>query len=256
MNLYLERKIYQHGNHKIIVANSRLCKGHVERHYKVPSHRVQVVYNGLDHGVFNPEGISHLRGAMQQQLGISPATPVILFISNNWKRKGLSTLMKAVAGAGPRCSPFHIVIVGRGNRKPFERLANRLGFGDHVHFEAPSRHIEKYYALGDVLVLPTLYDPFANACLEAMGCGLPVITTAHNGASELIRDGHNGYVLKDSTDAEELARLLTQCTDLSDLKEMGRAARETSLKFTFETNALQTLDICRRLRENAEDGGK
>jgi UDP-glucose:(heptosyl)LPS alpha-1,3-glucosyltransferase len=65
-----------------------------------------------------------------------------------------------------------------------------------VLFLGSTGEVEKFYAASDLFVLPTLYDAFSNVCLEAMACGTPVITSRNNGASELIRDGEEGYVLE------------------------------------------------------------
>jgi UDP-glucose:(heptosyl)LPS alpha-1,3-glucosyltransferase len=97
-----------------------------------------------------------------------------------------------------------------------------------VRFEGQRTDVERCYAGADLFVLPTLYDPFANACLEAMACGLPVLTTAANGAAELIRDGINGCVLGDAPSAEALADALQDLLPWERRIAMGEAARRTA----------------------------
>ena len=108
--------------------------------------------------------------------------------------------------------------------------------------------MESYYGAADLAVLPTMYDPFSNVCLEAMACGLPVVTTAENGASELIHPGENGFVQHYSRSWGELAGLLSACLD-SDLTDMGAAARARVAGMTRERNMHETLDVIRRWTE-------
>jgi UDP-glucose:(heptosyl)LPS alpha-1,3-glucosyltransferase len=98
------------------------------------------------------------------------------------------------------------------------------------------------------MVLPTLYDPFANVCLEAMACGKPVITTSANGAAEIIRPGETGFVQKDPRSYIELALLLEKCLDREKRMAMGRRAREISLDFTLRKNLMETIDVCRQVQ--------
>jgi UDP-glucose:(heptosyl)LPS alpha-1,3-glucosyltransferase len=96
-------------------------------------------------------------------------------------------------------------------------------------------------------VLPTLYDAFANVCLEAMASGLPVLTTETNGAAELICDGLQGYVLKTS-DAHELANRLIQIRPVSERCRMGMEAAQTASAFTLDKHLSELLRLYDRIR--------
>jgi UDP-glucose:(heptosyl)LPS alpha-1,3-glucosyltransferase len=251
-NLWLEGRILGKGGARRIVTNSQLCREHARRYYGVAPERVEVVYNGVDHGLFSPETVAPLREGCRRELGLGESDHAVLYVSNNWKRKGLAVLMQAIALLGEKGRDLHLVVVGRGRPRPFEALARRLGLAGRFHIVGPTREVQRYYGAGDLLALPTLYDPFANVCLEAMACGLPVITTAGNGAAELIRPGENGYVQGDAEDARELAGLLASCLDRQELRRLGEEARRTALPFTRERNMQQTLDLFRRLLEGME----
>ena len=75
---------------------------------------------------------------------------------------------------------------------PYRRLARSLGIAQTVHFLGFHSDIRECYAASDFFVLPTYYDPCSLVVLEALACGLPVITTLQNGAGELITDGRAG----------------------------------------------------------------
>jgi UDP-glucose:(heptosyl)LPS alpha-1,3-glucosyltransferase len=242
-NLYLERKILVGGACRRIVTNSRLCKEHAQRYYGVPAERIQVVYNGVNHQIFNPQGMAALRPTERGELGLSEEAIAVLHVSNNWKRKGLAVLLESVALLGSQGATIHIIVVGRGRPGPFRKLAARLGLAGRLHLVGETEQVQKYYAAADLMVLPTLYDPFSNVCLEAMACGMPVITTAENGAAELIREGDNGYIQQNPLDVRELSRCLGKCLERENLKTMGSAAWKTSLPFTREKNMQETIGV-------------
>ena len=247
VNVYLESRIYDEKNNKIIVANSLLCKRHAEEYWGVPSNRIRVIYHGVDHDIFNPQNATAERDETRQALGIKEDTPVILFVSNNWKRKGLSALLRAVGLIESPKAPFDLAVVGRGNPKSYKKLADKLGLSERVHFIGHTNDILRYFGIADLVVLPTLYDSFGNVCIEAMACGVPVITSGSSGVSELIRAGENGYVLDDPRDFKELANLLELCADLTRLKAMGRLARETALAYTPARNVRETMEACQQV---------
>ncbi len=251
VNLYLERRVMQAGNCRHIVTNSHLCREHASRYYGVNFERVRVVYNGVDHALFNPNAVRAFRAEIRSELGLADRDLMILYVSNNWKRKGLAVILKALALLGERGENLHIVVVGRGRPGSFRKLAERLGLAHRLHIVGATSEIQKYYGAGDLLVLPTLYDPFANVCLEAMACGLPVISTTENGASELINSGRNGYVQRNATDSVELAALLEACLDRNRLRAMGECAHRTALPFTREQNMRENLDLFRELLERS-----
>jgi UDP-glucose:(heptosyl)LPS alpha-1,3-glucosyltransferase len=242
VNLYLESRLLGAGGCRL-VTNSRLCRDHARHYYGVSPDRVQVVYNGVNQSIFSPGAVAPLRADCRLELGLKEEDIALLYVSNNWQRKGLAVLMRAVAQLGEKGAHLHLVVVGRGRPRPFQRLAGRLGLVDRMHIVGPSDAVQRYYAAGDLLVLPTLYDPFANVCLEAMACGLPVLTTRSNGAAELIVAGENGYIQEDATDAGELARLLALCLDRGTLARLGGAARSTAAPFTRERTMQQTLAL-------------
>jgi UDP-glucose:(heptosyl)LPS alpha-1,3-glucosyltransferase len=99
-----------------------------------------------------------------------------------------------------------------------------------------------YYAAADVFVLPTKFDPFSNATAEAMACGLPVITTAANGVSELFTDGRKGFLVSDANDigalGQALARMLQ--TDRIPMAAAARALAET-LTWRRHVDAMQAI---------------
>jgi UDP-glucose:(heptosyl)LPS alpha-1,3-glucosyltransferase len=102
-----------------------------------------------------------------------------------------------------------------------------------------------WYGAADAFVLATLYDPFPNAALEAMACGLPVVTTRQCGTAEIIEEGVSGFVV-DALAVQDLARRLARL-DGPTAQEMGRRARERALGFGVDRMAGQFLALYRTL---------
>jgi UDP-glucose:(heptosyl)LPS alpha-1,3-glucosyltransferase len=108
--------------------------------------------------------------------------------------------------------------------------------------------VKPWYGAADCFVLPSLYDPFPNAALEAMAAGLPVITSTQCGAAEFIEPGHSGAVC----DALDVANLL-HCLQTIDAPEkarlMGEAAREAVAGLGLDRMAAQLAGLYRSLLE-------
>jgi UDP-glucose:(heptosyl)LPS alpha-1,3-glucosyltransferase len=104
----------------------------------------------------------------------------------------------------PGARPLRLVVCGGGSLGPFERMARRLGVAGDVRFLGFYPDIRACYWSCDFLVAPTYYDPCSLVVFEALACGLPVITTACNGAGELMTEGRDGFVISSPDAVEEL----------------------------------------------------
>lgn len=119
--------------------------------------------------------------------------------------KGLAQLIHALAKIKREGSPpLKCLILGRDRKAPYIRLANQLGFSEDFVFAGSTDEPEKYYGAADLLVHPTFYDACSLTVLEALVTGLPVVTTASNGASGVIRQGEDGWVVDPMKDGNEL----------------------------------------------------
>ncbi|VAV83224.1 hypothetical protein MNBD_DELTA01-1469 [hydrothermal vent metagenome] len=238
--LRLEKKIMAPGNCRYVITNSELVKGHMESYFGVPPEKIRVIYNGIDHSVFNPELRKHRRG-VRERLGIGQQDVVALFVSNNWKRKGLGTIVRAMA----RAPYLKVLVVGRGSTALQNAAVKRMGMGGgNLFFAGASQNVEEYYGAADFFVLPTRYDPCSNACLEAMASGLPVITTTENGASEFIKEGRNGFILDRWNDDDKLTEFFMRLKVSGERKRMGRAAAAAVKELTIENCTSQIIELC------------
>lgn len=207
--LWIEKRLFAPENTKIVIANSRRGKEEIIKHYHFPEERIQVIYNGVDTSRFNPANREKYRSAVRMEFGLFDSDRVILFLGSGFERKGLSFALEMLAGLSD--SRIKLVVAGKDNPQKYRKLANQFGIKDRVIFIGPTKEPEKLYAAADVFFLPTIYEPFSNACLEAMASGVPVVTTRVNGASEWIREGIDGYVIDDLGDMSSCRSKLAQC---------------------------------------------
>jgi len=243
--IWLEGKIFDAAGCNLIVTNSRLVRSHIQTYYSTPDSRIEVIYDGVDQSVFNPGVRSH-RMEMRNELGLLESDIVMIHASNNWKRKGLETILHAMQSLPER---FKLVVAGRGKSIRYLRLSRKLKIAEsRLIFTGNTPHIERIYGMGDCFVLPTLYDPCAQVCREAMSCGLPVITTRNNGASELIDHGTNGFILGHWKDHQSLYAFLETFLDDDLRKGFGEAARNSVKNCSWEKNAAQHLELFTRMK--------
>ncbi|MDD2740712.1 MAG: glycosyltransferase family 4 protein [Rhodocyclaceae bacterium] len=206
--LAAERAMFGHAALRAVICNSQMVADEIEAFYGVDRNKLVVIYNGVDTQAFHPALAGQFRAEVRSAHGIAPQAPLLLFVGSGFERKGVPVLLRAFASM--RDTSAHLVIVG-GDRKllAMQALARHAGVAERVHFTGPLKDVRPWYGAADGFVLPTLYDPCPNAALEAMACGLPVITSTTCGAKEWIQEGVNGWVL-DALDVNGLAGRLDQ----------------------------------------------
>jgi UDP-glucose:(heptosyl)LPS alpha-1,3-glucosyltransferase len=238
--LALERRRYRTDGNTWVIANSRLGRDGILAYYSLPESRIHIAYNGVDAQRFAPGNAVLFRAGIRQALGVAEGDLGLIFVGSNFIRKGLDLVLEALASAAETGRRMHLVVLGGRASPRWRRRVAALGLAGRVSFVGPVPDPERYYAAADLFVLPTRFDPFANATLEAMATGLPVVTTRMNGAAEILTPGIDGYVLDDPPSAPALAKLLVELTDADLRRAMGGAARETALRFTWRATAEAT----------------
>jgi len=229
--LALETRLFSPEGAGAVIANCHMVKEEIIREYGYPAERIHVVYNGLP--AFNPS--PELRSQTREQLGLTGSDYVLLFAGSGWERKGLQAAIDGIRRVHATAAARPLLLVaGRGNPRCYRG-------GDRVRFLGPVRQMAACYAAADAFILPTLYDPFSNACLEALAAGLPVITTAANGFSEILQPGIHGEVLLNPVDSTAVARAIEAWSDPSRRAAIRPHLLELASRFTIEANVRNTL---------------
>src|SRR5437762_9425154 len=130
---------------------------------------------------------------------------------------------------------MRLLVAGRGNQRYYK--------SKHVQFLGEVPDPARVYSAADIFILPTIYDPFSNACLEALACGLPVITTRSNGFSEIIENGVHGSIIDNPADLTGLRDAIRFWSD-SSRRETARAANVARAShYDISKNVERTLDV-------------
>jgi len=223
-----EKSLFESPRLKAVICNSVMVKEEIKRWFGYPDERLHVIYNGVDHARYSPQHRSQRR-AVLESAGIAGQPFVFLFVGSGFERKGLAVALRALAKCAGDCC---LLVIGADKRMGrYKALAKKLAITDRVYFLGVKQGVSDYYGAADALLLPTLYDPFPNVCTEAFASGLPVITSDHCGAAELITDGENGYVA-DALDVDALAGAMAEAMK-NGRDHYARAAVETVRFFTL-----------------------
>ena len=240
--LAAEAEMFRHPGLRAVICNSRMVKNDIARRFGVADEKLQVIYNGVDLEAFHPR-LREAQGlALRDKAGIGPAVPLILFVGSGYERKGLPTLLHAFAAMERRDA--RLWVVGRDKQEALMRkLAQTLGVDQRVMFLGGQADVRPFYGAADVFALPTLYDPFPNAALEALACGLPLVTTTTCGAAELVT-AKNGAVIA-AGDVNALTSSLDQLCACA--PAMRAAARASVAHLELAPMAAQLTELYSRL---------
>jgi UDP-glucose:(heptosyl)LPS alpha-1,3-glucosyltransferase len=224
--LAAERAMFAHPNLRAVICNSHLVRDEIAHYYGVAQAKLPVIYNGIDLQGFHPGLAAEHRQALRAQFAIPQSAPLFLFLGNGFERKGVPQLLRAFSRMQRRDA--YLLVVG-GDRKlaAAQQLAGRLGIAERVRFAGAQKEVKPFYGAADAFALPTLYDPFPNAALEALACGLPLLVSPTCGTAELISEGVNGFV-RDALNESALTEALDNLAEHSHtLRQAARATAET-----------------------------
>ncbi len=240
--LWLDKKQYTCKRVSRIIAISDMIKNDIIRYHNIDPQKIDVIYNGVDLQRFNPDNKKKYRAIVRKELSLGEEI-VILYISNNFRLKNLFTLIKSLGELKKSGKKFKALIIGRGNKNPYLRLIKKLDCLENVIFFGHVGEIEKYYAASDLYVHPTYYDSCSLVVTEALASGLPVITTKYDGASGVIEDGREGFVMSNPTDYSALAEKISLFYNDEFSQKASIAAREKAEKYPAEKNCEEIIKV-------------
>ena len=243
--LRMEKKLFASPWLRAVICNSKMVRDEIKARFGLPDDRLPVVYNAVDSVAFHP-GLSEHREALRARYKIPTEATVFLLVGSGYERKGVAT---AIAALAELPASVHLMVVGREKHvERYQRLAQSLGVGDRIAFAGQQMDVKPYYGAADVFVLPTIYDPFPNAALEAMACALPVITSPKSGAAELVIENDAGLVCP-SRDVAGLAAHMRTLLDANTRNRLGANARRAIEPLTPSAMTLQLVLIYKELLE-------
>ncbi len=244
--LSMEKATFESPVLKRLFVNSHMVQKEILSFYpKVDSQKITVVHNGVEWKELQKsfdEGLL-IRPKVIKTLGLNPSLYQFLFVGNEYGRKGLHLLLQALALLPKK--QFQLCVVGK-ERDPssFVALAETLGLEQHVRFIGGVSEMKAYYSVADALVIPSLYDPFANVTVEALAMGLRVVSSSSNGGSEVLTTPELGSVFTSLEDPTDLASHLQEAMNHPKTQLSATAIRQAVSHLDFSQQVGKIVSAC------------
>ena len=235
--LKLEESLFAKSGAGRVIANSEMVRREIVDLYKFSADKIDIVRNGvpLEKFRFDPE----LRENSRRDLKLKPDELALLFAGSGWERKGLRFAIEAFELSRDR--KLRLLVAGRGDAQGYK--PKRFFTKEPIRFLGEAPDMRPIYAAADIFILPSIYDPFSNACLEALASGLPVITTRDNGFSEIIQDGVHGSIVGSPNDTGALRDAIRFWSDESRRASARSTNIQRAAEFDISKNVEATLKV-------------
>jgi glycosyltransferase involved in cell wall biosynthesis len=176
------------------------------------------------------------RGQVRREFGIPPASPVVISVGRLDSVKGHIYLVEAAARVREAVPNARFLLVGSGPEESrLRRRAAELNMGDGLIFAGLRHDVARLLAAADVAVLPSLYEGFGLAAVEAMAAGMPVVGTRVGGLPEVIVDGETGLLVPPASPEGMAEAVIRLCRDADLRRRLGDAGRERhAQRFTLD----------------------
>jgi UDP-glucose:(heptosyl)LPS alpha-1,3-glucosyltransferase len=218
--LTLERRFFESPGRVWCVSD--LVRREIAARWPHAARHCELHPNGVDTDTFHPRARDEHRARVRRELGVADDVPLLLFLGGAWRLKGWPVLLAALSSM--KDAKWACVAAGARHGAAARAVAlARLGRRVRV---LPRQDSRPLYAAADLLVQPTWRDPCSLATLEALACGVPVVTTDANGAAEAFATEPSAGEIVRAGDAEALARVIAK--RLAVLREPDAAARRAA----------------------------
>lgn len=191
-----------------MIANSELMKKDTVERFHVPPENIHVVYPALDTKIFRP--LTN-KDELRTRFGFPDKVIVSLVTSGNFQKRGLDLFISAIEQLSADIrDKASFRVVGKDEKGQYS--------GRGIIFDPGLSDIESYFNAIDIFVLPARIEEFGRVVLEAMGCGVPVITTDKVGAGELLEADAREFVIP-SQNVKALSEALTKLITEPNLRQ-------------------------------------
>jgi UDP-glucose:(heptosyl)LPS alpha-1,3-glucosyltransferase len=233
--LQLEQNLFERKGARHVIVNSNMVRQEIINEFAYPAEKISVIYNGLPNSHFKKKPQSRLE--MRRQWGLREQDIAFLFAGSGWERKGLKYGIQAIERiSNPNVC---LLVAGTGKKRSYS--------SKKVRFLGAVTDMQSLFAAADIFILPTIYDPFSNACLEALSYGVPVITTLTNGFSEIVESGRHGEIIRRAEDVAALQQAMEKWIDPNRRESAWDPCTELARGYTMERNLSQTLQVLENL---------
>ena len=243
-----DRIRYRGRTHRAVVALTTTEAALLRSTYGRVRAPIHVIPNGVDIERFRPPDAAE-RVQARAELGVVDDRMIAVFIGHEFERKGLPIAMEAL-----RTAPDMLLLVIGGSPDMIRRAqaqARTAGVGERVHFAGTHRDPIPFIWASDVLVLPSAYEANALVVLEALACGLPVVSTRVGFAPDIVVDGENGFLVERS--AEDVGARLGELSS-QPLDAWRVRARQTAERYAWPQIARRYLELIESLQRDGDSG--
>jgi UDP-glucose:(heptosyl)LPS alpha-1,3-glucosyltransferase len=241
--LDIEKKSLTFPKLKKIIANSAMVKNELIDYYQINPEKIKVIHNGVDFIKSEKEFFAFFdnKNKYFEKINLNPNNFNLLFVGNDFKRKGLDLLLLALKSLENKNIFLSILGWDRKIYK-YKKLIRKLKIENKVKFFNKVTNVNDFYKCSNALILPTIYDPFSNVVIEALSMGLFSITSSHNGAKEII-NSRNGYIIDDITNIYKIKKSILFAMQLKNTKENKINIRNSVKHLDFSNQLNQLLTI-------------
>ncbi len=207
-----EEAVFHHGANTEILLIAHQEREKFIHYYDTESDRFHLLPPGISRDrLLTQAPDTRARENLRSELGVSPDGLLLLGVGSRFKTKGVDRLISAFASLPhPLRSQARLVFVGHGDAGPYRRQASRLGVGNQVIFTGTRDDVAQFYFSADLLVHTPYTENTGTVLIEAMLCGLPVLTTGNCGFAFHVGDAQAGRVCSEPFVQEELNRHLAE----------------------------------------------
>lgn len=207
--LDLERAVFgPHSETHILLISDQEKKFYMD-YYGTQEKRFHFLPPGISKDRIAPKNSSLIRTKLRKELNIRPDQKIVLMVGSGFKTKGVDRAIRAVAALpSGLVEKTLLIIVGRDNYRPFNRLAKKLGIAAKVRFIGGREDVSRFFNSADLLLHPAYRETAGMVLIEAMAARLPVLVTDVCGYSYHIERAEAGEIVPSPFNQETLNRLL------------------------------------------------
>ena len=233
-----------------VIVCSHSMKNEICDHFNLPKEKVDVIPNAIDATKYQT---SVNRGAVRQRYGVGWGEKLVLCVGRLVPQKGVEYFIRSIPAVARQYSEAKFIIVGEGwSRDILETEAHATGHADKIKFTgfASDKEVRELMASADVLVVPSIYEPFGIVALEGMASGVPVVASKVDGLAEVIEHERTGlfvYPRDPNSIAWGISRILA---DPDHARWLTENAKEKLHKaYSWEAVAMKTIEVYRKVVE-------
>lgn len=218
-----EKCAFEDPSLQLLFTNSKMVKEEICTNFTIDPKKIEVVYNGVEYQQYEAPFLQRTFAPKEHYH--------FLFVGNGYLRKGLGLLLPALAQLKEK--KWSLSVVGKEKKlSSFKEIAEKLGILKQINFYGPQNNLLPFYQTADSLLIPSIYDPFANVTLEALSFGLFVVSSPFNGASEILTP-MMGSVITDLFNRDAITHSLEKALKSRSNQKSCQERREAIKGFDF-----------------------